>query len=165
MDNRNGRKSLEKASLIEALKFWTKLGFISFGGPAGQIAIMHREVVERRRWVGEHQFLRALNFCMLLPGPEAQQLATYIGWRMNGTWGGIAAGIFGAPLFGGMGGVTFGAQLAGSLLAVIYALVTGTIIYGLIRLFIGFRLSEEDEFIGPDLAIHNIHAYPEETVK
>jgi chromate transporter len=74
----------KRASFKEALKFWTKLGFISFGGPAGQIAIMHQEVVERRRWVGENQFLRALNFCMLLPGPEAQQLATYIGWRMNG---------------------------------------------------------------------------------
>ena len=77
----------------EALKFWTKLGFISFGGPAGQIAIMHQEVVDRKRWVGEDQFLRALNFCMLLPGPEAQQLATYIGWRLHGTLGGIAAGI------------------------------------------------------------------------
>ncbi|MFH1153341.1 MAG: chromate transporter [Pseudomonadota bacterium] len=76
----------------EALKFWTKLGFISFGGPAGQIAIMHQEVVERRKWIGENQFLRALNFCMLLPGPEAQQLATYIGWRLHGTWGDIAAG-------------------------------------------------------------------------
>ncbi|MGD9976084.1 MAG: chromate efflux transporter, partial [Desulfatirhabdiaceae bacterium] len=76
----------------EALKFWTRLGFISFGGPAGQIAIMHQEVVERRQWVSENQFLRALNFCMLLPGPEAQQLATYIGWRLHGTWGGIAAG-------------------------------------------------------------------------
>ncbi len=79
-------------SFREALKFWTKLGFISFGGPAGQIAIMHQEVVERRRWLGENQFLRALNFCMLLPGPEAQQLATYIGWRMHGTLGGIVAG-------------------------------------------------------------------------
>ena len=79
-------------SFKEALKFWTKLGFISFGGPAGQIAIMHQEVVERRRWIGENQFLRALNFCMLLPGPEAQQLATYIGWRLHGTLGGIAAG-------------------------------------------------------------------------
>jgi chromate transporter len=79
-------------SFREALKFWTKLGFISFGGPAGQIAIMHQEVVERRKWIGENQFLRALNFCMLLPGPEAQQLATYIGWRLHGTWGGIAAG-------------------------------------------------------------------------
>jgi len=76
----------------EALKFWIKLGFISFGGPAGQIAIMHQEVVERRKWIGENQFLRALNFCMLLPGPEAQQLATYIGWRLHGLWGGIAAG-------------------------------------------------------------------------
>jgi chromate transporter len=79
-------------SFGDALKFWTKLGFISFGGPAGQIAIMHQEVVERRKWIGENQFLRALNFCMLLPGPEAQQLVTYIGWRLHGTWGGIAAG-------------------------------------------------------------------------
>jgi chromate transporter len=79
-------------SFKDALKFWTKLGFISFGGPAGQIAIMHQEVVDRRKWVGEDQFLRALNFCMLLPGPEAQQLATYIGWRLHGTFGGIAAG-------------------------------------------------------------------------
>lgn len=76
----------------QALKFWIKLGFISFGGPAGQIAIMHQEVVERRQWIGEDQFLRALNFCMLLPGPEAQQLATYIGWRLHGVLGGIAAG-------------------------------------------------------------------------
>ena len=79
-------------SFREALKFWTKLGFISFGGPAGQIAIMHQEVVERRNWISENQFLRALNFCMLLPGPEAQQLATYLGWRMHGTLGGIVAG-------------------------------------------------------------------------
>ena len=80
------------ASFKEALKFWAKLGFISFGGPAGQIAIMHQEVVEKRKWIGENPFLRALNFCMLLPGPEAQQLATYIGWRLHGIWGGIAAG-------------------------------------------------------------------------
>jgi chromate transporter len=76
----------------EALRFWLKLGFISFGGPSGQIAIMHAELVEKRRWVGEPQFLHALNFCMLLPGPEAQQLATYIGWLLHRTWGGIAAG-------------------------------------------------------------------------
>ena len=82
----------QNVSFKTALKFWAKLGFISFGGPAGQIAIMHQEVVERHRWIGENQFLRALNFCMLLPGPEAQQLATYIGWRLHGTWGGIAAG-------------------------------------------------------------------------
>ena len=75
-----------------ALKFWAKLGFISFGGPAGQIALMHQEVVDRQKWISENQFLRALNFCMLLPGPEAQQLATYMGWRMHGTLGGIAAG-------------------------------------------------------------------------
>jgi chromate transporter len=77
----------------EALRFWWKLGWISFGGPAGQIAIMHKELVERRRWLGEDHFLHALNFCMLLPGPEAQQLATYLGWRLHGARGGIAAGV------------------------------------------------------------------------
>lgn len=76
----------------EALLFWLKLGFISFGGPAGQIAIMHTELVEKKRWVSEHRFLHALNFCMLLPGPEAQQLATYVGWLLHRTWGGIVAG-------------------------------------------------------------------------
>ena len=76
----------------EALKFWLKLGFISFGGPAGQIAIMHRELVEQKRWISERRFLHALNYCMMLPGPEAQQLATYIGWLLHRTWGGIVAG-------------------------------------------------------------------------
>jgi len=76
----------------EAFRFWLKLGFISFGGPAGQIAIMHTELVERRRWISERRFLHALNYCMLLPGPEAQQLATYIGWLMHRSWGGIVAG-------------------------------------------------------------------------
>ena len=75
-----------------ALRFWLLLGFISFGGPAGQIATMHRELVERRRWISERRFLHALNYCMLLPGPEAQQLATYVGWLMHRTWGGIVAG-------------------------------------------------------------------------
>ena len=81
-------------SFGEALRFWVKLGFISFGGPAGQIAIMHRELVERRRWLSEERFLHALNYCMLLPGPEAQQLAIYIGWLLHKTWGGIVAGAF-----------------------------------------------------------------------
>jgi chromate transporter len=76
----------------EALRFWLKLGFISFGGPAGQIAIMHQELVEKRRWISERRFLHALNYCMVLPGPEAQQLATYIGWLMHRTAGGIVAG-------------------------------------------------------------------------
>jgi chromate transporter len=79
-------------SVWEAFRFWLKLGFISFGGPAGQIAIMHTELVERRRWISEKRFLHALNYCMLLPGPEAQQLATYIGWLMHRTWGGVIAG-------------------------------------------------------------------------
>jgi chromate transporter len=79
-------------SFAEAFRFWLKLGFISFGGPAGQIAIMHQELVERHRWISEKRFLHALNYCMVLPGPEAQQLATYIGWLMHRTWGGIVAG-------------------------------------------------------------------------
>src|SRR5215207_6403710 len=74
-------------SFSEALRFWLKLGFISFGGPAGQIAIMHRELVEQKRWISERRFLHALNYCMMLPGPEAQQVATYIGWRLHGTLG------------------------------------------------------------------------------
>ncbi|TLD72865.1 chromate efflux transporter [Phragmitibacter flavus] len=77
----------------EALRYWIKLGFISFGGPAGQIALMHKELVEKRRWISESHFLHALNFCMLLPGPEAQQLATYLGWRLHGAKGGLAAGV------------------------------------------------------------------------
>ena len=88
-------------SFSEAFGFWLKLGFISFGGPAGQIAIMHSELVERRRWISEKRFLHALNYCMLLPGPEAQQLATYIGWLMHRTWGGIVAGaLFVLPSLG-----------------------------------------------------------------
>ena len=79
-------------TLAEAFSYWLKLGFISFGGPAGQIALMHTELVERRRWISEQRFLHALNYCMLLPGPEATQLAVYIGWLMHRTWGGIMAG-------------------------------------------------------------------------
>ncbi len=79
-------------SFWQAFAFWLKLGFISFGGPAGQIAIMHQELVERRRWISEKRFLHALNYCMVLPGPEAQQLAVYIGWLMHRTLGGIVAG-------------------------------------------------------------------------
>ncbi len=76
-----------------ALRFWLKLGFISFGGPAGQIAIMHQALVEKRRWISEQRFLHALNYCMVLPGPEAQQLATYIGWLLHGVRGGVVAGV------------------------------------------------------------------------
>ncbi len=77
----------------EAFFYWLKLGFISFGGPAGQISMMHQELVEKRRWMSEQRFLHALNYTMVLPGPEAQQLATYIGWLMHGVWGGVAAGV------------------------------------------------------------------------
>ena len=80
-------------TLGEAFKYWLKLGFISFGGPAGQIAMMHQELVERRRWISEHRYLHALNYCMLLPGPEATQLAIYISWLMHGVKGGVMAGV------------------------------------------------------------------------
>jgi chromate transporter len=79
-------------SFAQALRFWLKLGFISFGGPAGQIAVMHRELVDGKRWISERRFLHALNYCMVLPGPEATQLAIYIGWMLHRTWGGIVAG-------------------------------------------------------------------------
>lgn len=79
-------------TLAEAFWFWFKLGFISFGGPAGQIALMHTELVEKRRWISERRFLHALNYCMVLPGPEATQLAVYIGWLLHRTWGGVIAG-------------------------------------------------------------------------
>ncbi|NTW58907.1 MAG: chromate efflux transporter [Nitrospirae bacterium] len=78
--------------LRESFRYWLKLGFISFGGPTGQIAMMHKDLVEKKKWIAEDHFLQALNFCMLLPGPEAQQLATYIGWLLNGRWGGVIAG-------------------------------------------------------------------------
>jgi len=82
-----------KPSFQEALSVWAKIGLVSFGGPAGQIALMHRVLVDERRWIGQEPFLHALNFCMLLPGPEAMQLATYVGWRLHGTVGGLAAGL------------------------------------------------------------------------
>lgn len=91
-DGQRGRGMAAHPTFREAFKFWLKLGFISFGGPAGQIAIMQQELVERKKWIGQERFLHALNFCMLLPGPEAQQLATYCGWLLHRTWGGIVAG-------------------------------------------------------------------------
>ncbi|HET7832660.1 MAG TPA: chromate efflux transporter [Gallionella sp.] len=87
-------------TLAQAFRYWLRLGLISFGGPAGQIAIMHHELVEQKRWISENRFLHALNYCMVLPGPEAQQLATYLGWLMHRTWGGIlAGGLFVLPSF------------------------------------------------------------------
>ncbi|MEN9577466.1 MAG: chromate efflux transporter [Pseudomonadota bacterium] len=84
---------LGRVSLAEAARVWAKIGLLSFGGPAGQVALMHQELVERRKWIDEERFLHALNYCMLLPGPEAQQLATYIGWLMHKTRGGLVAGL------------------------------------------------------------------------
>src|ERR1700737_3708680 len=85
-------RDLHAPSFAEAFRFWLKLGFVSFGGPSGQIAMMHTEVVEKKKWLSETHFLHALNFCMFLPGPEAQQLAIYIGWLLHKTRGGIVAG-------------------------------------------------------------------------
>ena len=87
------QSAVSMPGFAEAVSVWARIGLLSFGGPAGQIALMHRELVDRRRWISEERFLHALNYCMLLPGPEAQQLATYIGWLMHGTRGGLAAGI------------------------------------------------------------------------
>lgn len=92
MNSSTSATSPTPVTFWSAFLFWLKLGFISFGGPAGQISIMHQELVERQRWISEKRFLHALNYCMVLPGPEAQQLATYIGWLMHRTWGGIIAG-------------------------------------------------------------------------
>ena len=114
-------------SLAEALPVWLKIGLLSFGGPAGQIALMHRLLVEERRWVSEPQFLHALNFCMLLPGPEAQQLATYIGWLMHGTRGGLIAG----TLFVLPGAIVILA------LSVLYALYSGAPL--LAAIFLGIK--------------------------
>ncbi|MEJ5377397.1 MAG: chromate efflux transporter [bacterium] len=94
-ERKNGQQEkIPHPSFAQAVRFWLKLGFINFGGPTGQIAIMHQELVEKRRWVSEGRFLNALNYCMLLPGPEAQQLAAYIGWLLHGIRGGIIAGSF-----------------------------------------------------------------------
>jgi chromate transporter len=124
----------------EALRYWTKLGFINFGGPAGQIAIMHDELVEKKRWISDNRFLHALNYCMLLPGPEAQQLAIYIGWLLNGTWGGIAAGVlFVLPAFFLIMGLTWTYAVHGDIAwvaAVFYGLraaVIGLVAVAVIR--------------------------------
>jgi chromate transporter len=90
----DGAQASPNPSFRAALGVWASIGVLSFGGPAGQIALMHRVLVEERRWIAEDRFLNALNFCMLLPGPEAMQLATYIGWRLHGSLGGLAAGLF-----------------------------------------------------------------------
>ncbi len=112
-------------TLGEALRFWLKLGFISFGGPAGQIAIMHQELVERRRWISEHRFLHALNYCMLLPGPEACQLAIYTGWLLHGLAGGLMAGLlFFLPAFVLLSGLA-GAYLAFGDLPVVQGIFYG----------------------------------------
>lgn len=87
------RQPLLEVSRAEALRLWWRIGWLGFGGPAGQIALMHRELVEKRRWISEPRFLHALSYCMLLPGPEAQQLAIYVGWLLHRTWGGIVAGV------------------------------------------------------------------------
>ena len=112
-------------SFRQAFRFWLWLGFVSFGGPAGQIAVMHAELVERRRWISERRFLHALNYCMVLPGPEAQQLATYIGWLMHGTRGGITAGaLFVLPSLAILIGLTW-AYLAFGQLPVIAGILYG----------------------------------------
>jgi len=131
MDSKNGTITAkdisnsrpEPVTFSQAFWYWLKLGFISFGGPAGQIAIMHHDLVEKKRWISERRFLHALNYCMVLPGPEAQQLATYIGWLMHRTWGGIVAGgLFVLPSFFILTGLAWIYMAYGSLPAVAAAL-------------------------------------------
>lgn len=123
----------------EAFRFWLKLGFISFGGPTGQIAIMQTELVDRKRWISQSRFLHALNYCMLLPGPEAQQLATYIGWLLHKTAGGIVAGaLFVIPsifvlwtlsyIYAAYGSVPWIAAIFYGLKPVVVAIVTAAVI-------------------------------------
>src|SRR3954466_6941733 len=130
---------VSKPSFGEAFRFWLKLGFISFGGPAGQIAIMQTELVERRRWISQERFLHALNYCMLLPGPEAQQLATYIGWLLHKTAGGVVAGaLFVIPsifvlwtlsfIYAAYGGVPWIAAIFYGLKPVVVAIVIAAVI-------------------------------------
>jgi chromate transporter len=128
-------------SLWQAFLYWLRLGFISFGGPAAQIAIMHHDLVENKRWISEKRFLHALNYCMLLPGPEAQQLATYIGWLMHRTWGGIVAGaLFVLPSFFILVGLAYVYMAYGSVPAIAGALygikpaVVGIVLFAAYRI-------------------------------
>jgi chromate transporter len=128
-------------TFAEAFRFWLKLGFISFGGPTGQIAIMHTELVEKKKWIGEQRFLHALNYCMLLPGPEATQLATYCGWLLHRTWGGIVAGVlFVLPAIFLLWGLSFVYAAYGSvpaIAAIFYGLkpaVTAIVLAAVIRI-------------------------------
>ena len=127
-------------TLLEATKVWLKIGLLSFGGPAAQIALMHREVVEERSWLSEQQYLNALSFCMLLPGPEAMQLATYSGWRLHGVIGGLIAGLLfvlpGAAVMLGLGMVYayFGAvPLVSALFLGVKAVVVVIVLEALLR--------------------------------
>jgi chromate transporter len=134
----------QEISFWEAARFWLKLGFVSFGGPAGQIAIMHRELVEKRRWISDGRFLHALNYCMLLPGPEAQQLATYIGWLMHRTWGGlIAGGLFVLPsmcMLIGLGWVYVNYGNTPTLAAILYGIKPAVVA---IVIFAAWRVSQK----------------------
>jgi chromate transporter len=141
MHNQSEFQAPVPPTFMEAFWYWLRLGFISFGGPAGQIAIMHQDLVERKRWISEKRFLHALNYCMMLPGPEAQQLATYIGWLMHRTWGGIiAGGLFVLPSLFILMGLTYVYLAYGNL-----ALVAG-LFYGIkpavvaIVLFAAYRI-------------------------
>jgi chromate transporter len=138
---RDGVTSVPTPTFGEAFAVWTRIGFLSFGGPAGQIALMHRILVDERKWIDERGFLQALNFCMLLPGPEATQLATYVGWRMHGIRGGLAAGLMfvlpGALLMLLLSALyaTFGnLPLAAALLVGVKAAVLAIVVEALIRI-------------------------------
>jgi chromate transporter len=127
--------------LATAFRIWFRIGWLGFGGPAGQIALMHRELIERHRWISEARFLHALNYCMLLPGPEAQQLAVYIGWLMHRTWGGVVAGVLfvlpGAIVLGALSGlyVAFGdVPLVDALFFGLKAAVLAVVVEAMLRI-------------------------------
>ena len=141
MTDHSQQPGVAHPSFAEAFRFWLKLGFISFGGPTGQIAIMQTELVEKKRWISQSRFLHALNFCMLLPGPEAQQLAIYIGWLLHKTWGGIVAGaLFVIPSIFVLWGLSFIYAAYGSvpwIAAIFYGLkpaVLAIVLFAVIRI-------------------------------
>jgi chromate transporter len=134
-------ETARRVSFRDAARFWIRLGFINFGGPTGQIALMHEELVDRRRWISSGRFLHALNFCMLLPGPEAQQLAIYVGWLLHKVRGGLVAGIaFIAPAFFLILGLSWAYAVHGDVPAIagilsgLQAAVVGIIAAALIRI-------------------------------
>ncbi len=149
----NSQTSIQSVTFRQALRVWCKIALLSFGGPAGQIAVMHRVLVEEKKWISENRFLHALNYCMLLPGPEAQQLVTYMGWLLHGTWGGLASGwLFVLPGFLSILGlsITYAlyqtTPLAGAIFFGLKAAVLAVVVEAVVR--IGRKALKNEVMIG-----------------